>query len=666
MDEKDFKKAFGAFDIAFPLVLVLLFGSGEWSGQGHQLVERFKLIQTVFVTRAKAFYRHDFTVIAREMHNALQKLIVLCIGLATFGMFRAFGNCGPVDLPLWLTLLPLGGMLILVPGRLRIMRDAAIKLIPSSLTLGRGPEEMLFRDFTDAQRQAEIAALGLRTNAQINNDPRYNTSAAETDPTLKAQKRELDREAKANERAQNRLQVEELWTRSPFRPLLTPDELDAQLLDIGADVAIDASPVPHLVWMIVEAFAVSLYILFCADSLGNHSYHMTGVSPAALYLVWLPGLLAAILGCLAFRLVFGGGTKLIQLMATVPARPINSLYHAIAAIPWGITFANAGEYVGSYTGQMATLLFVNTDAQVSRFTTTYMTFYLVSGMPVHWYSAFVAVIVGAAVGILHRNLESVGVSTDERRKKGAERLTKAIMVIMTVQLVAIGVVLFARNFFIGVLVFLVTQVNIALHFGHMETYRGATDFATLGNIFWRVIQVLGAVVVLAVAASVIRGKDPKWFERWGGRVVAVLAAAFLLNTFFPIPTVSAENLGIRSWLACPVPMGTESNVSTSKPTVMPLPLDPRLPPLPSPPDVTPPPAPTVTPAPVPVGIGAPSAERLARLERRRNRNRRHDSGDGLLATGVEDGPGSLDGTVPCSSIRNVETREQVRSFGGCH
>ncbi len=653
MNDKDMKKAFDAFDVLLPILSALLIGSNEWSAQGQQIMERLRLFRTVFVSRARAFVSHDLTALARDMRAAFQKLLAITICLAGLGMLALFGACGPVELPVSVQLFPLLGVFILIPGRWRIYRDARIRAMPWSLSVGRSSTPKRFRDFTPDEQRAEKDSLGLRPDPEIDNDPKYNTAASEPDPVLKAEKQRADDAAKAAEKENNHRILAELEGRSPFCPLLSPADLDQQLLDVGADVAVDASPVPHLVGMVVEAFLLTLLLLVCGWKVSEYSYTMSGVSPVALYLIWFPALLAALLCVLAMGLVFSGGTEVVRLVATVPAKPVNALYHAIASIPWGITFANAGEFVGSYTGQLATALNVLTKEGVHRFRVSFLVFVLISGMPVHWYSGFVALLVGATVGILHQNLEAAGISTVERRKKGAENLEKVVLAILAFMLVVPGTALFARNWLTRALVFVVTQVNVVIHFGHVDEYKGWTDVAK------RVFACAIALAVLGIAVAAMRDKNATWMGRWGGRVAAVFAATFFLNTFFDPPTVSAQNLGIQGWLACPVDLAAEPNVSASKA------YDPFRPvpgaPVPgSAPPPTPAPPPSVS-APVAVGYGSPSAARLAR---RSHRRRRHD-GETALAADVDTGSDPYPGTVACDEVA-PNLRVSLRAARACH
>lgn len=555
-----------AVDVGVPLILAYLAGTGQYTEHVRQVAERLREWKNVFQARIGLLLQHDITAIARDMHGAFLKILSVIIVIATVIMLLATGFCGGwagAHVPLWFRFTPLGGFALLARGAYQVILDMEIRPIPFDLCAHRGPVGKPWAQLTADEQIRERASLGTRTDADIDTPALRADADIDADPLLTQAQKDAEkannvvlRAERDREKASNRRLLAEIEQRTDIHPLLSNADLDAALRAIGADRAVNASPLPHFRALLTEPALLTVYLAILGVVFGSeYSFSATGVNLVFPMLIVVCAFAAFTVFHLGFAVVVLGGSSGLARLTTGTARPINTFMHAVAAIPPGITFDNAAQLVGQWTGDFMVEFKAFVEVQSRRPLNSAALALLCVMIAPQYYVAFIAIVLGIVIAVVYGNLQTEGIDITERRKVGATRFEMFAFTALAVVLV--GILLFAasRSMVIGIVIHAIAVVNSVLHIGLPE--------GSVGGTATRVLHFLWGLVVVGVCVLAWRSQSvPAWARKGFGIAAIVLGAIFILNASRQ-GAFQVDYRGMERVLACGLPPATRPIFDTN-------------------------------------------------------------------------------------------------------
>lgn len=552
-------------DKLVPLLVALAAGEKgrELAVLAQQLLARAKRVALI----AEVIWRSWMLFVTVKIRKAFLVWSLLPTLLTAIIIASAQRWCGgPFAVPTWIYLWPLAAGFVIVRGMAQVASDAPRATVPADLFDGRLGDAEPASAYTPEELLREFNYAGHRPEQEIINDlTRASTERLSGQAMLDPN--ELARLTAERDRFQAELDARraferELYRRPAMQPLQSAEQLAQALVPYQP---LDRSPLRHLKGMAYELLLVAVLLLGADLSLGTYAFQNDGVNLLFPILVGLCGFATLLLWSAAYWVGVVLPAEGFNAVTASSARPITALYHLIARILPEVEEKNVESMFGRFNGSLVASIRtqLETFGKLSR--VKIAAFYTIGLVLPHFFVAFAVIVTAAVIGSARGNKEIEGLDTKKEQQDDAVRLQKVLSWGLVVVLSTIFVLTFAREAFIGLLMWIVTQIDAILH--PLSLLRMQIDWGG-GFAARNLIALVVGLVLLYYGLDWSKGKGT--YQPKLGVALAVFGAILVANLFIRIPYLVETSTiqGVRSALACPLSEYARPSTRVPEPEVV--------------------------------------------------------------------------------------------------
>jgi hypothetical protein len=255
----------------------------------------------------------------------------------------------------------------------------------------------------------------------------------------------------------------------------------------------------------------------------------------------------------------------LSTVATAPAQPITGMYHLIARILPIVDEKNVESLFGRYTGTLVADIRDQLRAFQKLSRVKIAALYTIGLVLPHFFVAFAVIVTAAVIGSARENKQIEGLDTKKEQQDDAVRLQKVLSWGLAIVLSTIFVLTFAREAFIGLLMWTVTQIDAILH--PLSRLRMQVDWGG-GFAARNLIALVVGLVLLYYGLDWSKGKGT--YQPKLGAALAAFGAILVANLFIRIPYLVETSTiqGVRSALACPLSEYARPSTRVPEPEVV--------------------------------------------------------------------------------------------------
>lgn len=553
------------FDKIVPILVALAAGEKgrELAVLAQQLLARAKRVGLI----AEVIWRSWILFVTVKIRKAFLVWSLLPTLLTAIIIASAQRWCGgPFAVPTWIYLWPFAAGFVIVRGMAQVASDAPRATVPADLFDGRLGDAAPVSAYSEDELAREFNHAGHRPEREIIDDLTRASTARQSGQAM-LDPNELARLTAERDRFQAELDARraferELYRRPAMQPLMSAEQLAEALAPYQP---LDRSPLRHLKGMAYELLLVALLLLGADLSLGTYAFQNDGVNLLFPILVGLCGYATLLLWSAAYWVGVVLPAEGFNAVTATSARPITALYHLIARILPEVEGKNVESMFGRFNGSLVASIRtqLETFGKLSRVKIAAL--YTIGLVLPHFFVAFAVIVTAAVIGSARENKQIEGLDTKKEQQDDAVRLQKVLSWGLAIVLSTIFVLTFAREAFIGLLMWTVTQIDAILH--PLSRLRMQVDWGG-GFAARNLIALAVGLALLYYGLDWSKGKGT--YQPKLGAALAVFGAILVANLFIRIPYLVETSTiqGVRSALACPLSEYARPNTRVPEPEVV--------------------------------------------------------------------------------------------------